>query len=185
MSAEEHRQFARWWMRGEANAEMQAFKGTLAEAKAHRLDEWARLPQGRLSLILLLDQFTRGLFAGTPDACASDLESVQLVEEGLANGHFDALATPWEQSFFLLPLVHAEGIAHVQRLDRAIALTEQRASEWPVQFLPLYRDFGLKQMRGHRDTIIRFGRFPHRNAILKRTSTPEEIEYLLTGGYVV
>src|ERR1700761_2673451 len=146
---ESHHERMRWWMRGGADAELVAFTETVGAGQAHKLDEWAQSPKERLSLILLLDQFTRGLFAGTPDAYASDADAVLLVEQGLENGHFNSLMTPWEQAFFLLPLVHAEGPSHTQRIERAISLTRQRASEWPTKFRPLYRDLGLIQMNGH------------------------------------
>lgn len=171
-------------MRGGADSELVAFTETVGAAQAHKLDGWSQSPKGRLSLILLLDQFTRGLFTGTPDAYASDADAVRLVEQGLENGHFNALMTPWEQAFFLLPLVHAEGPSHTRRIERAISLTKQRAPEWPPKFHSLYGDLGLKQMNGHLETIIRFGRFPHRNAVLGRVSTPQETEYLAAGDFV-
>ncbi len=181
---ESHHERMGWWMRGGANSELIAFTETVRAAQAHKLDGWSQSPKGRLSLILLLDQFTRGVFAGKPDAYASDADAVLLVEQGLENGDFNALMTPWEHAFYLLPLIHAEGPSHPQRIERAIKLTKQRAPEWPPRFRSLYRDLGLKQMTGHLETILQFGRFPHRNVILNRVSTPEEAKYLATGDFV-
>jgi uncharacterized protein (DUF924 family) len=89
MGPEAHRQVARWWMRGEANGKLAAFSDRVIAAKTHGLDGWTESPLGGLSLILLLDQFARGLFAGTPDAYASDLDCVRIVDEGITHGHFN------------------------------------------------------------------------------------------------
>jgi uncharacterized protein (DUF924 family) len=86
--------------------------------------------------------------------------------------------------FFLLPLVQAENADHEQSIERTIALKKKRAREWPPEFRSLYYDFGLKQLQGQLETIRRFGRLPHRNAILKRHSTPDELEYLARGDFV-
>src|SRR5918997_6669394 len=98
-----HWRMMQWWMGGGANAELAPFRPVLDAARAGRLDHWRATPRGRLSLIIVLDQFTRGLLAGTPEAYASDADALRLAEEGLANGHFDALATIFERFFFLLP----------------------------------------------------------------------------------
>jgi len=172
-----------WWMRGGASAELAPFAPVLEAARAGRLNRWAETPRGRLSLIIVLDQFTRGLLAGTPEAFASDREVLRLAEEGMANGHFDALETIWERFFFLLPTSHAEGPNHMERMDRLVTLSERVLAEAPAHLKPLFA-FSLSQARGHRDVIARFGRFPHRNAALGRVSTPEELAYLEKGDYV-
>jgi uncharacterized protein (DUF924 family) len=139
---------------------------------------------GRLSLIVVLDQFPRGLFAGAPEAYASDPAALRAAaEEGLRNGHYDALTRPWETIFFALPLAHAEGPDHRERLERVVALAERVALEAPSRLRPLYR-FSADQARGHLEVISRFGRFPHRNRILGRVSTPEEEAYLAKGDFV-
>jgi uncharacterized protein (DUF924 family) len=107
-----------WWMRGGANAELDRFAPALAAARSGRLDQWRSTPLGRLALIIVLDQFPRGLHAGTPDAFSSDMEALRLAEEGFRNGHYEALSDPWQRFFFFLPLAHAEGPDHLDRLDR-------------------------------------------------------------------
>jgi uncharacterized protein (DUF924 family) len=82
-----------------------------------------------------------------------------------------------------MPLVHAEGPDHRERLERVVAMAETIAREAPERLRPLYQ-FSAAQGRGHLDVISRFGRFPHRNAILGRASTPEEAEYLEQGDFV-
>jgi uncharacterized protein (DUF924 family) len=136
-----------------------------------------------LSLIVVLDQFPRGLFAGTPEAYAYDPAALRIAEEGLRNGHYDSLAKPWEKTFFFMPLVHAEGPGHRERLERVLAMTEGIALEAPKRLRLLYRH-SVNQVRGHLDVISRFGRFPHRNPILGRPSTREEQSYLDKGDFV-
>jgi uncharacterized protein (DUF924 family) len=178
-----HWRMLTWWMRGGASAELGPLAPILDAARSGRLDHWAGNPRGRLSLIIVLDQFTRGLLAGTPEAYASDPEALQLAEEGLRKGHYDALGSNWEKFFFLLPTAHAEGPDHLERLDRIVAISETVLNEAPAHLRPIY-EFSLSQARGHRDVIARFGRFPHRNALLGRESTPEELAYLEKGDYV-
>jgi uncharacterized protein (DUF924 family) len=158
-----------WWFAGGANAELPPFTHTLMAARLGRLDHWLATPRGRLALIIVLDQFPRGLFAGKAEAYAFDPH--------------DALTQPWEKTFFFLPLGHAEGPGHLHRLDRVVALAENVTLDAPERFR-MYYQFSLSQARANRDLIARFGRFPHRNDILGRTSTPEEAEYVKTGHFV-
>jgi uncharacterized protein (DUF924 family) len=136
-----------------------------------------------LSLIIVLDQFTRGLLAGTPEAYAFDQEALRISEEGLRNGDYESLTHPWEKFFFLMPIAHAEGPDHQERMERIVILSEAAADDVPEHLRPIF-EFSLSQARGHRDVIARFGRYPHRNAALGRTSTPKELAYLEKGDYV-
>ena len=181
--AETHRRMFDWWFGGGSNAALPRFAPVLEAARAGRLDRWRATPLGRLSLLIVLDQFPRGLFAGTPDAYASDPDALRIAEEGLRNGHHAALATPWEKMFSLMPLVHAEGPNHRERLERVVASSETMAREAPEHLRPLYQ-FCVGQARGHLDVVSRFGRFPHRNPILRRPSTPEEAAYVDKGEFV-
>lgn len=180
---ETHRRMVLRWFAGGANAEMPPFAPVLAEARAGRLESWRSEPRARLALVIVLDQFPRGLSAGTPDAYSADGEALRLAEEGLSNGHYDALSWPWEKTFLALPLAHAEGPDHLARLDRVVALMERVADEALPHLQPLYRH-SVSQARGHRDVIARFGRYPHRNDILGRSSTPEEKAYVAAGDFV-
>jgi uncharacterized protein (DUF924 family) len=178
-----HWRMMQWWMGGGANAELAPFRPVLDAARAGRLDHWRATPRGRLSLIVVLDQFARGLLAGTREAYACDPEALRTAREGVANGHFEALGTWWERFFFLLPMGHAEGPDHMERMEHIVSLSEQALEEAPEHLKPLFA-FSLSQARGHRDVIARFGRFPHRNEPLGRVSTPEEMAYLAKGDYV-
>jgi uncharacterized protein (DUF924 family) len=178
-----HWEMLEWWMRGGANAALPPFAPLVEAARSRHLEHWLATPKGRLSLILVLDQFPRGLFAGTPGAFASDAHALRIAEEGLRNGHYEALVSPWEKFFFVLPLAHTEGADHLERMKRVVALGERLAAEAPAHLQALYQ-FSLSQARGHLDVIRRFGRFPHRNIILGRTSTPDELAYLAKGDFV-
>jgi uncharacterized protein (DUF924 family) len=102
--ADIHRRMFGRWFAGGANAEMARFEAVLAAARAGRLDHWRAAPLARLALIVVLDQFPRGLLAGTPAAYASDPDALRIALEGLDNGHYDALTRPWEKRFFFMPL---------------------------------------------------------------------------------
>jgi uncharacterized protein (DUF924 family) len=180
---ETHWKMLEWWMRGGANAELPRYGPVVEAAKANRREHWLTTPLGRLSLIIVLDQFPRGLFAGTPEAFASDPNALRIAEEGLRKGHYEALASPWERFFFLLPFAHTEGPDHLDRMKRIVSISEMVAREAPGHLQPIYQ-FSLSQARGHLDGITRFGRFPHRNPILGRHSTPDELAYLQQGDFV-
>ncbi|BAU48711.1 membrane protein [Sulfurifustis variabilis] len=138
------------------------------------LDAWGETARGRLALILLLDQFPRNLFRGTPRAFACDTHALRHALAGLEEGQDGQLA-PIERAFFYLPLEHAEDRG-LQR--RSVRVYEHLVREFPAAAAQLqgFLDYAVK----HRDIIERFGRFPHRNAILGRASTPEEITFLET-----
>ena len=170
-----------WWFRGGANAAINdRFRPLLERAARGDLDGWARQPRSRLALIVVLDQFSRGVFAGTAQAFAQDAKALALALEGLGNGYYDQLAHAWEKTFFILPLGHSESLAH---LERVVGLAERLAQEaHPAERAIL--EHSASQARGHRDIIARFGRHPHRNAVLGRASTPEELAYLAGGELV-
>jgi uncharacterized protein (DUF924 family) len=176
-------QMLEWWMRGGANAELPQFAPFVQAARSGHLEHWLDTPHGRLSLVIVLDQFPRGLFAGTPEAYSSDPDTLRIVEEGFLNGHYDALTSLWEKFFYFLPLAHVEGPDHLERTRRIVAISEEVAAEAPAHLQPIW-EFSLSQARANLDVIARFGRFPHRNPILGRVSTPEEAVYLEKGEFV-
>jgi uncharacterized protein (DUF924 family) len=174
------RQFE-WWFRGGADpAIAERFSQLLERATRGELDEWAQAPRSRLALIIVLDQFSRSLYRDTALAFAQDPKGLALALEGIENGHYEALKTPWEKTFFFLPLGHSEDLMN---LELAIRLADGLVEQAPAE-LRRVLEHSASQARGHRDVIARFGRHPHRNAILNRQSTPEELEYL-AGGQLV
>lgn len=174
------RQFE-WWFRGGADsAIVERFTPLLEQGKVGGLDHWSNAPRSRLALIIVLDQFSRSIYRGRKEAYAQDPKAIGLALEGLELGHYAALETPWEKTFCILPLGHSEELVH---LDAAVKVAEELAEQTPVS-IRKFMDHSASQARGHREVIARFGRQPHRNAILGRPSTAEEIEYLAAGQFV-
>jgi uncharacterized protein (DUF924 family) len=177
---ETHSRQFQWWFGGGANEAILEHYRPVLEAACRGELPWATTPRGRLALIIVLDQFSRTVWQGTPQAFAQDPAAQQLTLEGLACGHYAELATVWQKTFFVLPLGHAE---QQGLLDRCVALCEALVHEAPAHLQRLYA-FSASQARGHRDVVARFGRQPHRNAVLGRTSTADEVAYLAAGELV-
>lgn len=148
------------------------FLPLLEAAAAGQRDDWASRPESLLALIVLLDQFPRNLFRDTPRAFATDGMALALAQQAVAEG-FDVRLRPLQKVFVYLPFEHSEEIA---MQDRSVALFTALAGNG--EEFASYLDYAER----HREVIRRFGRFPHRNAILGRASTPEEIEYLARPG---
>lgn len=153
------------------------FGDLLARRGAGVKRSWRATPRGRLGLIILFDQFSRNIHRGTATAFAFDQEALDLSQTGIDAGMDRSLGS-LERMLFYMPLQHAEApapqdlaVAMFQDLTRS-CLPEQR------QFF----DRSLQHAREHRDLIRRFGRFPHRNRVLGRESSAEEIAYLEGGG---
>ncbi|MDP2131987.1 MAG: DUF924 family protein [Sulfuritalea sp.] len=127
-----------------------------------------------LATVLLLDQFTRNIFRGTPRAFAGDAQALQLAESLVAAGR-DKNLTPWQRWFAYLPFEHSELLLDQ---ERSVALFAALRREMQHEAFDSAHDYALR----HRTVIERFGRFPHRNAVLGRPSTVEEIEFLKQPG---
>ena len=127
-----------------------------------------------LATILLLDQFTRNIFRGTPRAFAGDPLALQIAEALVAAGR-DKNLTPWQRWFAYLPFEHSESLLDQ---ERSVALYAALRREMQHEAF----DSALDYAERHRAIILRFGRFPHRNAILGRTSTAEEVDFLTQPG---
>ncbi|WP_119390550.1 DUF924 family protein [Taklimakanibacter lacteus] len=144
------------------------FKQALAQAREGAFDHWAKTPKGALALVILLDQFSRNIHRGSPLAFAADKKALALAKEAIARG--DHLQFPAPQArWFLMPYEHAEDLDAQQR---CVALFTARDPGDMVHWAKL-----------HLDIIARFGRFPHRNVILGRKSSPEELAFLAAGGF--
>jgi uncharacterized protein (DUF924 family) len=171
------RQGQRWMAGGpEVDREItERFGDVLEQARRGELDHWAETPRGRLALIIMLDQFSRNVYRGSPLSYAQDEKALRLALEGIDLGMDRELTTP-ERFFFWLPLGHSEDLAlH----ERSVSYAEEEAVNAPSH-LRARAEFGVSQAKAARDVIVRFGRQPHRNEILGRESTPEELEYLRT-----
>ena len=150
------------------------------QAAAGKLESWESGPRRRLALILLLDQFPRNIFRGRPAAFAQDRQALELALDGIQIGG-DATLDPVERIFFYMPLMHAENL-EIQ--EEGVAAFTRLHAEAPHEMRATF-DANLKAAREHRDVIARFARFPHRNRILGRDSTPEELQWLASnpGGF--
>jgi uncharacterized protein (DUF924 family) len=165
------------WFRGGANADIiERFSSLLEQAIRGELNSWSTEPRSRLALIIVLDQFSRSIHRDTAQAFAQDWQACALALEGIDLGHYAALNTPWEKTFFLLPLGHSEDLSN---LERVVKLAEELVQESPQEYRALLQ-FSMEQANRHREVIARFGRHPHRNQVLGRQSTPEELKYLAT-----
>jgi uncharacterized protein (DUF924 family) len=166
----------RWFRGGEAmdREARERFGRAVERAVRGELDAWAEEPSGRLALVLLLDQLTRNVFRGDPARMyAGDARAQRLALEAFDRGMDRGL--PYEQRLFLsMPLLHAEDLA-LQR--RAGAIAAALAAEAPPQYAQMAA-MNREQTAKYTSVIERFGRFPHRNAVLGRASTPEEEEFL-------
>ncbi len=164
-----------WWGHCQETDELlQARFGAAASAAAADvLDHWVGSPRGRLALILLLDQLPRAIHRAMPAAFAQDAKARAVAEQGLESGA-DRLLRPIERLFFYLPFEHSEELADQ---DRSVSLCRELAKSAPAAHRATFAafvDYAVK----HRDVIKQFGRFPHRNQILGRESTPEEKAFL-------
>lgn len=183
VEADTHKSHWFWRMRGGADREIASrFSNLTAEGAAGNLAHWASHPEGRLALIIVLDQFSRSVWRGSAHAFAQDPAALALAMEGLSNGHYAALPTPWFKVVHGLPLGHCEGLDHLERLDLLIRLREEIAAEAPTQLQPIYRSL-VKQALDVKQVIAAFGRHPHRNQVLGRLSTPAEKAYLKEGNF--
>ncbi len=149
------------------------FLPLVERAARGELAGWADSPRRRLSLIILLDQFTRQIFRGSPQAFACDPEALGLALSGMQSAADGALNVV-ERLFFYMPLQHAES-TEVQ--DESTAAYRRLLTECPPEMKATFES-ALASAEEHRALIRRFGRFPHRNAVLDRESSLEEAEYL-------
>jgi uncharacterized protein (DUF924 family) len=138
------------------------FADALRDAKAGAFDHWTDTPSGTLALIILLDQFSRNLHRDSAEAFAADAKARKIARSMVARGS-DLMLGEVERMFVYLPFEHSEDLADQ---DQSVRL-----------FTALGDDM-VHYATDHRDVILRFGRFPRRNAALGRVSTPEELDYL-------
>jgi uncharacterized protein (DUF924 family) len=160
----------KWWRKDAAFDRLieERFGATHAAAADGRLSDWSETPEGALALTLLLDQFSRQLFRGDPRAFAQDGMARDLARKALEAG-YDSQVEPALLQFFYLPFMHSEAIADQERCLRL--------------FNALPGADNLKYAIEHERIIRRFGRFPHRNAILGRHTSPAERAFLDAGGF--
>ncbi|KAF2392288.1 MULTISPECIES: DUF924 family protein [Pseudomonas] len=149
------------------------FGDWVEQALAGGLTDWAQRPEGWLALVLLLDQLPRMIFRDTPKSFSGDLRAQALVAQGIA-ADFDRQLKPIQRVFIYLVFEHCENLAvQNEAVSRFIALVDEQ----PEADRAVFAD-NLDYAERHQKVIARFGRFPHRNGVLGRESTAEEIEFL-------
>jgi len=164
-----------WWAGSMVTDEQirSRFCTYVEQALVGEFQVWAFTATGRLALILLLDQFTRSIFRGTARAFAGDELALALCKEGLERQH-DLQLEPIQRCFFYLPLEHTE---HLEEQNRCLALYKKLSESVEDNLKNEFQQYvGFAEL--HLEIIRRFGRFPHRNALLVRENTPEETMYL-------
>ncbi len=144
------------------------FSDALATAKAGDYDDWAETAEGALALIILLDQFSRNIHRDTPEMFTGDAKALEIAKQAIASGLADELATN-HRKWLYMPFMHSEDLADQERCVELFTTAELEDN--------------ISYAVEHADIIRRFGRFPHRNVILGRQSTPEEIAFLESGGF--
>lgn len=160
---------SQWWVKDDDfdNLMIQRFAEIHARATCCELFQWRKSPKGRLAEVIILDQFSRNMFRGSPQSFAYDSLALTLSQEAISTED-DKQLKPIERSFLYMPFMHSESlIIH----ETAIELFQSNGLQNNI-------DFEIK----HKKIIERFGRYPHRNDILGRESTEEELEFLKQPG---
>ncbi len=168
-----------WWIKKDDIDKLiqQRFAAYVQKAASNELDAWAVTPLGRLALILLTDQFPRNIYRNTPQSFACDVLALAWCKEGL-QANVQIALRPIERVFFYLPLEHSESL-HDQEM--AVALFQELVDRVDPSQKSVFEGF-LDYAVRHHQIIARFGRFPHRNQILGRASSPEELAFLQEPG---
>ena len=161
---------AAWFRKDEAfdEAVRRRFGDIYERAAAGVLDGWCEEPNGALALVILLDQFPRNMFRGTPQAFATDEKAKAIGVRALARGDHENVEEDLN-AFLAMPLMHSEDLADQ---DAGVDWMERIGNE-----------ANRKSAREHRAIVSRFGRFPHRNAVLDRSTTADEQAFLDAGGF--
>ncbi|WOG29948.1 DUF924 family protein [Endozoicomonas sp. 8E] len=172
-------QMSRWWKKSEAqDQQIRNQFADLPEAiESGECDEWLESAEGRLAAIIVLDQFPRNMFRGDPRSFQYDHTALTISRAGVELGQLDQL-TELQQAFFVMPFMHSESLEDQERCVRLFESILGGAGDGYQQYLAGSLDFAVK----HRDIVARFGRFPHRNSLLGRESTDEELSFLQQPG---
>jgi uncharacterized protein (DUF924 family) len=169
----------RWFMKDEAFDREIAdlFGQTYADVRAGLREAWLDDPRGRVAYVIVLDQFSRNMFRGSARMFEGDRQALAAAVEGVAR-HDDAQLTVNERSFLYMPYQHSEEIG---MQERSVALFKELAESAPSELRGSLAA-AVQYAERHREIIARFGRFPHRNTLLGRQSTPAELAFLAEPG---
>ncbi len=173
-------QASKRWYRADKDIDAEIrtrFGAAIAEARRGVFGDWERTPDGALALVILLDQFSRNAYRGTPEAFAGDAVALAVARRAVERG-FDRELGCAGRAFLYHPFEHSED---PEDQERSVLLFETLLAEAP----PTWREFAagfVPYAHSHRDVIRQYGRFPHRNEILGRGSTPREEAHLAASG---
>jgi len=159
-----------WWKSDDKvdNEIINRFSGAHSAAASGKLGHWQENPDDCLALVIILDQFSRNMFRGDPRTFAQDPLALSITSGAVSRG-FDKAADPALHSFYYLPFMHSEAVSNQEKSVRLMHRLGEPNS--------------LKAALEHREIILRFARFPHRNGVLGRHTTPAEQKYLDGGGF--
>lgn len=139
------------------------FEAHWQAAVAGQLNDWKHSAEGSLALVIVLDQFPLNMYRGQAKSFSSEAQAIEVAAQAVSHAQ-DHILEAEQQAFLYMPFMHSESL---KDQDQSVALFNKAGLDHSFRFA-----------KHHRDIIVRFGRFPHRNAILGRTSTDAEIEYL-------
>ncbi|MCA9405315.1 MAG: DUF924 domain-containing protein [Candidatus Omnitrophica bacterium] len=154
----------------------QKFEGDIIRARKRKYDAWMETPEGMLALIIVLDQFSRNVYRDTPKAFENDLKVLEYALMAIKKG-FDKKVTMIQRQFIYMALMHAENLAVQKKCVECFEDLLEEAEEKKSPAAGYFKN-NLSYASRHYDIIKRFNRFPHRNEILGRKSTAEEMEFL-------
>ena len=169
-----------WWYKGgtPVDDEIRArFTTHIEQASRGELTTWQSTPQGAFALVLLLDQFTRNIYRNTPEAYCGDAIAFEVVQHAIAEQH-DRDLHPVSRIWLYHPFHHSE---EIDEQDRGLQLLDDLVEQAPQAWHP-YIQRSITGWTRHRNIVARFGRFPHRNAVLGRATTAAEKAFLETDG---
>ena len=168
-----------WWKKDPAFDQdiHEQFSADIEKAMAGEYDNWCESAQGRLALIILLDQFSRNIYRDTPKAFMQDPKALQIALDGVAANQ-DRKLLPIQRVFFYMPLEHSEDKALQQQCVALFRDLDTKVAEDQKALFNNFLDFAIK----HQEIVERFERFPHRNTILGRESTDVEQAFLQQPG---
>jgi len=142
---------------------LDAFEKVWEQAARGELDDWQHHPDGCLALVILLDQLPLNMFRGQPKSFSTEQKAVEIASHAVEKG-FDQKIEKQKRAFLYMPFMHSEDM---QQQNRSVALYRENHLDGNIRFA-----------EHHREIVKKFGRFPHRNAILNRDSSKEEVAYL-------
>lgn len=168
-----------WFMKSDQTDQTikDKFESLLTQAVEGELDDWKKTAHGSLAFILLCDQFSRNIYRETPKVFATDALALACAEQSIEQG-FDAALHPMKRVFFYMPLEHSEILSNQDRAVTLFGNLSESSLETHRKMMENYLSYAHR----HRDVIVEFSRFPHRNVILGRESTSAENAYLSKPG---